>query len=76
MEDNQNPSLMTTRTQEDKWMTVHDAAEYAACCTETIKRAARRGDLRAARAGYHYRFRVRDIDAWMGAVENHAQEAA
>ena len=44
-------------------LTVEQAAEYLQLDPETVRRAARRGELPGARIGRRWRFRKEDLDA-------------
>jgi excisionase family DNA binding protein len=46
-------------------MTVDQAAAYLQVATETVRRKARAGEIPAAKAGRHWRFRKPDLDEWL-----------
>lgn len=55
----------------EAWLTVKQAAEYAACSPDTIRRAAVRGALISGRIGKSdFRFRRSDVDAWLLAAND------
>jgi excisionase family DNA binding protein len=47
------------------YLTTADAARYANCCPETIRRAIRTRTLRAVQLGRVHRTRTEWIDAWL-----------
>ena len=55
---------MTTR-----WLTAHEAADYARVSVVTLRRAVAKGDLTAFHInhGRRVRFRAEDIDNWITA---------
>lgn len=61
---------MTDRT----WLTVHDAASYAAVSSDTIYTACERGELRHAKVGGRRAIRIKSdwIDGWL---EKHASQS-
>lgn len=62
---------MTDRT----WLTVHDAAVYAAVSPDTIYTACERGELRHTKVGGRRAIRIKNewIDGWL---EQHASQPA
>jgi len=48
-------------------LTVEQAAEYLQLNPETVRRAARRGRIPAARIGRRWRFRKTALDRWLAA---------
>jgi excisionase family DNA binding protein len=59
---------METIATESPYLTYEEAASYCRCNRVTLWRASRRGDLRASGPPNTrlVRFRVVDLDAWMG----------
>jgi excisionase family DNA binding protein len=51
--------------QHEPWLTLRQAAEYAACSPDSLRRAVVNGALKAGRLHTDYRFRRSDIDAWL-----------
>lgn len=47
------------------YLTTADAATYANCCEETIRRAIRCRQLQAVRVGRTWRTRIEWVDAWL-----------
>jgi excisionase family DNA binding protein len=60
-----------------RWLTAREAGEYARVSTATLRRAVRRGALRAFRVnnGFRVRFRAEDLDSWLAANPVPQQEA-
>jgi excisionase family DNA binding protein len=61
-----------------RWLTAREAGEYARVSTATLRRAVRKGLLRAFRVnnGFRVRFRAEDLDAWLAANPVQSQESA
>ncbi|MBV8940549.1 MAG: helix-turn-helix domain-containing protein [Solirubrobacterales bacterium] len=57
-------------------LTCSEAAERARVHIETIRRAVRRGELPASRAGRCLRIAVRDLEAWLKAPKAQQQSAS
>ena len=60
---------MQTLADTRRLLLVDEVAEIARCSSDTIRRAVAAGDLPAVRigpAGKLLRFRLTDIDAWIG----------
>ena len=53
------------------WLTPKQAESYAKCDVATLRRAVKRGALRAFRVngGRRIRFRATDLDAWLQSHE-------
>ena len=64
------------------YLTTADAATYANCCEETIRRAIRCRQLKAVRIGRVWRTRIEWIDQWLlseipdGAPEARSEDSA
>jgi len=56
-------------------MTVEQAAEYLQCNPETLRRAAQKGQIPAARIGRRWRFRKSALDRWLGESPTDEEEA-
>jgi excisionase family DNA binding protein len=54
-----------------KWLSPRDAAAYCSVDVVTLRRAVKRGTLKAFRidGGRLLRYRVEDLDVWMSSVE-------
>jgi excisionase family DNA binding protein len=50
---------------EKKYLRADEAAIYAGCCIETLRRAARGGELGAMMIGRTFRFTRDALDAWI-----------
>lgn len=61
--------------QLEPWLTLKQAAEYAACSPDSLRRAVVSGALKAGRLHTDYRFRRSDIDAWLRAPPNRSPAA-
>lgn len=51
-------------TPQDEFLIPHDAAHYLHLSVESLRRAAKRGEVRCARLGRLVRFRRSWLDAW------------
>jgi len=49
----------------DKWLTLKDVSEYSSLSDSTIRRAIRRGVLKASTAMGKYLFKLSSVERWL-----------
>ena len=59
------PPVTQNRTMEDVFLTTEEVLEYLHVSVRTVYRLIKAGKLPALRAGRQWRFRKRDLDAWL-----------
>jgi excisionase family DNA binding protein len=70
---------MQTLADTRRLLLVGEVAEMGRCSPDTVRRAAAAGDLPSVRigpAGKLLRFRIGDIDRWLGAQPEEARDGA
>ena len=59
------PQVTQTRTTDDAFLTTEEVLAYLHVSVRTVYRLVKAGKLPAIRAGRQWRFRKRDLDAWV-----------
>lgn len=54
---------------QNRWMTLHEVAEYLQLSRDYIYRLAQSGEIPASKVGSRWRFRRERVDSWMDNME-------